>query len=375
MINHSKHKKVFVGMSGGVDSSVVAGMMKEAGYNVVGVTMCFNISHPNSKKPSCCGVEGIEDAKRAAQVLDIPHYVFNFAEDINEHIIDNFTNEYLNGRTPNPCVQCNRYLKFGSLFEKVKSLGADYLATGHYAKIEYNDGQQRFELKKGEDKYKEQSYFLYSMRKETLPFVLFPLGPITKYQVRELARKYGLPNAEKPGSQDICFIPDTGYKKFIEERVGADNLKPGFFKDENGNTVGNHKGIAYYTIGQRDKLGIALGRPVYVYKIDKETNTVYVGDEDKLLSAGLVAEDINFVSTNPPTETIPVKVKIRYNHSDVDAEMTTLPGGKVKVDFKAPQRSVTPGQSVVFYQDDIVLGGGIIKAPIPIETSALQKVS
>ena len=206
MITAVKKKTVFVGMSGGVDSSVVAGMMKEQGHDVVGVTMCFNITHPNNKKPSCCGVDGIEDAKRAAHTLGIPHYIFNFAEDINTHIIDNFTNEYLNGRTPNPCVQCNRYLKFGSLFEKVKSLGADYLATGHYAKNEYNTLRERFELKKGEDKYKEQSYFLYSMRKETLPFVFFPLGNITKYQVRDLARKYKLPNAEKPGSQDICFV-------------------------------------------------------------------------------------------------------------------------------------------------------------------------
>jgi len=375
MILQTKNKTVFVGMSGGVDSAVAAGLMKEAGYNVVGVTMCFNISHPNSKRASCCGVEGIEDAKRAAQVLGIPHYVFNFAEDINEHIIDNFTHEYLNGRTPNPCVQCNKHLKFGSLFEKVRALGADYLATGHYAKIEYNESRGHFELKKGEDKYKDQSYFLYSMNKDTLPYVLFPLGNMTKSQVRELARKFGLPNAEKPGSQDICFIPDTGYQKFIEERLGKEVMVPGPFKDEDGNVVGEHKGIAYYTIGQRDRLGLALGRPVYVYKINKEANTIYVGNEQKLHSKGLFAGEVNFVSTEPPIEEIQVKVKIRYNHAEVNASLSRLDEAKVKVEFEQPQRSVTPGQSAVFYNHDVVIGGGIIERAITEEIDVLQKIS
>ena len=351
-----------------MDSSVVAGLMKEQDHNVVGITMCFNISHPNSKKPSCCGVDGIEDAKRAAHALDIPHYVFNFAEDINTHIIDNFTNEYLDGRTPNPCVQCNKHLKFGSLLEKVRELGADYLATGHYAKIEPN-AAGRLELKKGNDAFKDQSYFLYSMKKETLPFVFFPLGHLTKYEVRDLARKYNLPNAEKPGSQDICFIPDSGYKKFIEERVGKENLIPGVFKDEEGNVVGEHKGIAYFTIGQRDGLGIALGKPVYVYKIEKETNTVYVGGEEKLYSAGLIADDVNFLSVDPPDSHLPVKVKIRYNQPEVDASLSVFDDGKTLVLFRSPQKSVTPGQSVVFYRDDVVLGGGIIESAVSGETN------
>ena len=362
--SQNKNKTVFVGMSGGVDSSVVAGMMKEAGYNVVGVTMCFNITHPESKKASCCGIDGIEDARRAAQVLDIPHYVLNFAETINEKIIDNFTEEYLNGRTPNPCVQCNKHLKFGSLFDKVRALGADYLATGHYAKIHYSDEYKRYQLKKGEDKYKEQSYFLYSMPKDTLSHILFPLGDITKYQVRDLARKYGLPNAEKPGSQDICFIPSTGYKKFIEDRVGSDVMRPGSFKDENGNIVGEHKGVACYTIGQRDKLGIALGKPVYVYKIDKATNTVYVGSEEKLFSRGLVARQVNFLSLNPPAEPLEVKIKVRYNQPEFDAVIVRAAEDEAKIEFKAPQKSVTPGQSVVFYHEDMVIGGGIIEEVI-----------
>ena len=213
------------------------------------------------------------------------------------------------------------------------------------------------------------------MPKDTLPHVLFPLGNIAKYQVRDLARKYGLQNAEKPGSQDICFIPDSGYKKFIEDRVGKDALMPGHFKDENENIVGEHKGIAYYTIGQRDQLGIALGRPVYVYKIDRETNTVYVGDEGKLYSKGLIADEINFFSADLPTEKIRVKVKIRYNQPEINADVISLDDGKIKVEFKEPQKSVTPGQSVVFYDHDVVVGGGIIKAPITEAAQPLQKVS
>ena len=352
-------------MSGGVDSSVVAGMMKEAGHDVVGVTMCFSINHPESKKPSCCGVDGIQDAQRAAQILDIPHYVLDFAKDIDEHIIEDFTNEYLSGRTPNPCVRCNQYLKFGSLYAKVKSLGADYLATGHYGRIEYNDATDQFELKKAKDLKKDQSYFLYSMRKETLPSVLFPLGGLTKSEVRDLARKYKLNTAEKPESQDICFVPDAGYKKFLEDRVGNRIFAPGDFVTHDGNVVGKHKGIAHYTIGQRDKLGIALGHPVYVYKIDRQTNTVHVGPESFLYSAGFYAGQFNPVSISNPQEKMAVEARIRYNAPQTPAYLTVLQNGKVKVEFAAPQKSVTPGQSAVFYRGDVVLGGAVIDAPIP----------
>ena len=367
MINLSKTKKVFVAMSGGVDSSVVAGMMKEAGYDVVGVTMCFSISHPNSKKPSCCGVDGIQDAQRAAQILNIPHYVLDFAKDINDHIIDNFTEEYLNGRTPNPCVQCNQHLKFGSLYKKVMSLGADFLATGHYAKIEYNAAQARFEMKKANDPKKDQSYFLYSMCKETLPKVLFPLGGMTKTEVRELAHRYGLNTADKAESQDICFVPDTGYKQFIRDRLGDSVFQPGPFKNDQSEIIGQHQGIANYTIGQRDKLGLAFGYPVYVYKIEKETNTVYVGPIIKLYSSGLWASRFNPISIELPQEPLEVSVRIRYNATEIKGYLTAADNGRMRVDFAEPQKSVTPGQSVVFYHDDVVLGGAIIDEPIACE--------
>lgn len=358
-------KKVFVAMSGGVDSSVVAGTMKEQGHEVVGVTMCFSINHPESKKPSCCGVDGIQDAQRAAQILDIPHYVLDFAKDIDEHIIEDFTNEYLSGRTPNPCVRCNQHLKFGTLYAKVKSLGADYLATGHYARVEYNAAAGAYELKKAKDLKKDQSYFLYSMRKETLPSVLFPLGGFTKSEVRDLARKYKLNTAEKPESQDICFVPDAGYKKFLEDRVGNRIFTPGDFVTRDGNVVGKHKGIAHYTIGQRDKLGIALGHPVYVYKIDKETNTVHVGPESCLYSDGFYAGEFNPVSMGIPHKKMEVSVRIRYNAPETTAHLAYLGEGRVRVEFAAPQKSVTPGQSAVFYKDDVVLAGAVIDDPIP----------
>jgi tRNA-specific 2-thiouridylase len=373
MINTSK-KKVFVAMSGGVDSSVVAGLMKDAGHDVVGVTMCFSITHPHSKKPSCCGVDGIQDAKRAAQILDIPHYVLDFAKDINDYIIDDFTSEYLSGRTPNPCVRCNQHLKFGSLYKKVMSLGAGYLATGHYGKIELNTETKRFEMKKARDPKKDQSYFLYSMNKETLPHVLFPLGDMTKDEVRSLAKKYDLNTAEKPESQDICFVPDGGYKEFIENRLGKEVSQPGNFVNEKGEVVGRHKGIIHYTIGQRDKLGIALGFPVYVNRIDRATNTVHIGALANLYSKGLTASQFNPVSMDIPSSTVEVMARIRYNSPEVKAHLTYLNDGQIEVHFAEPQKSVTPGQSVVFYHGDVVLAGATIEKPIRCDVQELERV-
>ncbi len=358
--NNTKTKKVFVAMSGGVDSSVVAALMKEAGHEVVGVTMCFSITHPDSKKPSCCGVDGIQDAKRAAQILDIPHYVLDFAKDINEYIIADFESEYQSGRTPNPCVRCNQHLKFGTLYQQVMSLGADYLATGHYAKIHYNPPRETFEMKKADDFKKDQSYFLYSIKKETLARVLFPLGDMTKSQVRETARKYQLNTAEKPESQDICFVGDGGYKEFLRKRLGEGAFIAGDFIDDKGKVIGRHKGIANYTIGQREQLGLALGYPVYVFKIDRAANSVHVGGAEKLYAKGLIATQFNPISIDIPKTTIPVMARIRYNSPEVKASLTYLGEGRVRVDFKEPQKSVTPGQSVVFYEGDVVLAGALI---------------
>ena len=360
-----KRKKVFVAMSGGVDSSVVAALLKDEGYDVVGVTMCFSITHPDSKKPSCCGVDGIQDAKRAAQILGIPHYVLDFAKDINDYIIDDFVSEYLNGRTPNPCSRCNQHLKFGSLYEKVKTLGGDYLATGHYAKIHYDPSSGRHLLKEAEDNRKDQSYFLASMKKETLSSVLFPLGDLTKTEVRALARKYQLNTADKPESQDICFVPDGGYTEFFRRRFGESVFVPGDFVDETGKVIGRHKGILNYTIGQREKLGIALGHPVYVNRIDKEKNTVYVGPLSLLYSSGLIAKGFNPVSRDFKIgEVASMEVKVRYNAPVFKATATLMDRDTVSVIFDEPQKSITPGQTVVFYENDVVLAGGVIEKSI-----------
>lgn len=360
-MNKSTSKKVYVAMSGGVDSSVVAAMMKEQGHDVVGVTMCFSITHPNSKKPSCCGVDGIQDAKRAAQIIGIPHYVLDFARDIDEYIIDDFTNEYLNGRTPNPCVRCNQHLKFGTLFNQVMDLGADILATGHYAKIHPRPKADGFEMLKAQDARKDQSYFLYSMKPEILSRVWFPLGDLSKDQVRSLAEHYLLNVADKPESQDICFVPESGYKEFIRQRLGNDVFVPGLFLNEKGETVGEHKGILNYTIGQRDKLGIALGYPVYVYKIDREANTVHVAPQAWLFSKGLTADQFNPVSRDyKPGDQVRASIRVRYNSPEVEGVFTVLDNGRVDVRFDTPQRSVTPGQSVVFYDKDVVLAGAVI---------------
>jgi tRNA-specific 2-thiouridylase len=363
-MKNNKDITVYVAMSGGVDSSVAAGLIKEAGYKTIGVTMSFNIMR-NDCKASCCGIDGIADAICAADILHIPHEVFDFARDINERVIDNFTDEYLNGRTPNPCVRCNQYLKFGTLYQKVKALGAQYLATGHYGKIEFNAERNGHELKKAVDPKKDQSYFLYSMKKETLPSVLFPLGGLTKSQVRKLAHQFALNTAEKPESQDICFVSAGGYKKFIEDRVGREAMTPGDFVDESGKVIGRHKGLANYTIGQRDKLGLALGYPVYVYKMDRATNVVHIGNLRRLYSGGLKASGVNWVSIEIPQETIEVSVRIRYNSAEVKAYLTPADKNTVRVEFAQPQKSVTPGQSVVFYDGDVVLGGAVIDEALP----------
>ena len=354
-------KKIFVAMSGGVDSSVTAGLLLEQGYAVEGVTMCFELGlSDDSRHPSCCGLQSIEDARRVCKALGISHHVLNYGDALEKAVIEDFVQEYLLGRTLNPCVRCNQHLKFVRLFNDVKALGATHLATGHYARIE-QDPLLGWCLKKGVDERKDQSYFLYGIRRDMLPFVMFPLGGLTKDEVRSSARRMSLPTAEKKESQDICFIPDGNYRAFLARRAPSLCL-PGDMIDHTGKKVGVHQGVAHFTIGQREGLGVALGYPAFVYYIDTQKNIVFVGPRETLLSRGLRAGSLNLVSMNFSKETIEAGVKIRYNHFDIEAYVDVIDKEHIDVRFKAPQGAVTPGQSVVFYKGQVLLGGAVIDA-------------
>ena len=348
-------ERVVVAMSGGVDSSVAAALLKSQGYEVIGITMCFNLKDSAGKKPICCGLQGIEDARRVSQKIGIPHYVVNMQKALYEKVIKDFCCEYLKGRTPNPCVRCNQFLKFDVLLKKALSLDAKFLATGHYAKVVKS--KEGYQLKKGKDSFKDQSYFLYRLGQEQLEYLLFPLGNYTKLQVRELARKFDLPVAEKLASQEICFLPEGDYRKFIKTHLGS-KLKPGNVVDMEGNVLGKHEGIAFYTIGQREGLRIAKGYPIYITKLDKNKNEIIVGRKEDVYKRTLLVADLHFV-LSPIKKKVVAKVKIRYNHEEALAEIAPF-GKYIKVSFRQPQFAITPGQSAVFYDRDKVLGGGII---------------
>lgn len=345
--------RVVCAMSGGVDSSVAAALLKQQGYEVVGITMCFNLKDPTGRRPGCCSREGIEDARRVADKLEIRHYVINMQKHLEEKVIRNFCREYAQGRTPNPCVRCNQYIKFDVLLKKSLALGASFLATGHYARI--LKAKNGYELRKAVDPAKDQSYFLYRLKKQQLKHLLFPIGGLTKDVVRKLAGEFSLPVADKPDSQDVCFLPDSDYRGFLARRVR--NIKPGDIVDAQGRVLGRHKGAAFYTIGQREGLGISCGHPLYVNRIDRKKNLVVVGGRAEALARKFSLKEAQF--SPPLKKKVALKVKIRYNQKEVSADVAPVKD-KITVSFIQPQFAVTPGQSAVFYRKDQVIGGGII---------------
>ncbi len=356
-------KKVMLGMSGGVDSSVAAACLLEKGYDVIGVTMQIwpDIDEDRQKSEGgCCSLSAVDDARWVANKLGIPYYVMNFKSVFEKKVIDYFVSEYISGRTPNPCIACNRYVKFEEMLGKAKSMGIDYIATGHYAKIEYDADRKRYLLKKSATAAKDQTYALYTMTQDQLAHTLMPIGEYTKDQVREMAKDIGLAVASKPDSQEICFVEDNDYGRFIEEKNGT-KIRPGNFVDLDGNVLGKHKGIIHYTVGQRKGLGIAFGRPMFVVGIDVSKNQVILGDENQVFRDTLTAFDLNFISIESLDGEMRVNAKIRYSAKEAPAVISPIGEGRVKVLFDTPQRAITPGQSVVFYDGDIVVGGGVIE--------------
>jgi tRNA-specific 2-thiouridylase len=360
MMGVTKKKKVVVAMSGGVDSSVAAALLQEEGYEVIGLTMELWPQPKEKIIGGCCSQKTIQDARQVAEKLAIPFYVVNFRELFEKRVINYFTAEYLRGRTPNPCIACNRYLKFSALLEKTLGLGADYLATGHYARVAYHADKQRYLLLRGEDYDKDQSYVLYNLTQSQLAHLLFPLGQYQKPQIREIALRLGLNVADKPESQEICFIPDHDYKGFLMERVGAQTFKPGNFLNTEGEIIGRHQGLAFYTVGQRKGLGLALGYPVFVAALNPVRNTITVARSDEVFQKGLFSVENNFIALDKLDKPLEVQAKIRYAAQPAVAEIAPTSDGRVSVMFAAPQRAITPGQAVVYYQDDWVVGGGTI---------------
>ena len=346
--------RVLVAMSGGVDSSVAALLLKAEGYDVAGVTMCLGVKANNEGRVACCGPDAIEDARRVCQKLKVPHRVFDYSEELKEYVIDRFISDYLQGRTPNPCIECNRHLKFRILLQQALALGFDYLATGHYGRIERNlDGPY---LARGKDREKDQSYFLYPIPFEKLHNILFPLGSYTKSEVRTLALNADLPVALKNESQDICFVTQKNYREFLLEH--AEGIKSGSIVDEQGKELGEHRGIAYYTVGQRTGLGVSHRIPLYVVSIDAATNKIVVGPKSSLNTRQLVARELNLLTPQLPGR---ASAKIRYGGNSSACTLSLEGTRRLNVLFDEPISAVTPGQSVVCYSEDRVLGGGIIE--------------
>ncbi len=359
------NRRVVVAMSGGVDSSVVAAMLVADGYDVIGITMKTfkyeDVGGNAGNESSCCSLDGINDARSVAAKLGFPHYVLDFSERFGEEVIDNFVEEYLSGRTPNPCVICNKKIKWEELLKKADALGADYIATGHYAKVRLDETTKRYVISRGKDHSKDQSYALWGLTQDSLRRTMFPLAEMTKTESRALGEKYGLANMTKVESYEICFIPDNNYERFLKERqpeleaaVGGGDIVM------NGEVVGKHRGFPFYTVGQRKGLGIAQLEPVYVTAVDNERNRIEIGTEDKLYRAGLIAKQVNMQKYAECEQPMRVNSKIRYKDSGGMSSIHRLDDGRLDVVFDEKRRAITKGQSVVFYEDDDVVGGGVI---------------
>lgn len=354
------NKKALIAMSGGVDSSVAAFLTKEKGFECMGVTMkLFHNDEVDIRENTCCSLEDVEDARSVAYRLGMPYYVFNFSDRFKEDVIDKFVEAYENGRTPNPCIDCNRYLKFDKLFVRAQELGYDYVVTGHYAQIEFNEETGRYLLKKSVDLNKDQSYVLYSMTQDQLAHVMFPLGGMSKPEARRIAEENGFVNAKKHDSQDICFVVNGKYSDFIEGYTGK-TFPEGDFVDKNGNFMGRHKGIIRYTVGQRKGLGLALDHPMYVIEVNPQNNTVVIGENEDLFSTSVTARNINLISVPDMYEPMRIKAKVRYRQAEQWATAVQTDEDTLKIEFDEPQRAITKGQAVVLYDGDIVVGGGTI---------------
>ena len=348
-------------MSGGVDSSATAALLIEQGFDVIGITLkLWPQDCVNRAEDKCCGPQAVTDARSVCHKLDIPYYLVDESADFQKHVIQYFADEYKAGRTPNPCVMCNQNLKFGRLIDRADQLGAEFIATGHFAGVERQPGEHgRYLLKRGRDLRKDQSYFLFSLRQDQLARIIFPLGKKTKSDTREVARHCNLKTAEKEESMEICFVPDNDYGGFLQSANLVQKHR-GDIVNVHGHVLGQHDGIEFYTIGQRKGLGITTPKPVYVVELDAENNRVMVGDESALDRDEFTADRCNWHPFEKLTEPIEVTAKIRYNHPGAAAMVTPLENGKVKVKLHSPARAITPGQAAVFYQDDLVVGGGWI---------------
>lgn len=355
-------EKVVVGMSGGVDSSVAAYLLKEQGYDVIGVTMQIwedEEQQRTEENGGCCGLSAVDDARRVADRLEIPYYVMNFKQEFQEKVVDYFVEEYLAGRTPNPCIACNRYVKWESLLKRSMEIGADYIATGHYARIaKLPNG--RFAIRNSVTARKDQTYALYNLTQIQLAHTLMPIGEYEKDQVRRIAQEAGLPVAAKPDSQDICFVPDGDYAAFLKKKAGERMPGEGDFVTRDGTVLGKHKGITHYTIGQRKGLGLSMGEPVFVSELRPKTNQVVVGEEPQVFKKELLCDHLNFMGMEDLEEPRRVWAKVRYAHKGQWCRIERQGRDLIRAEFEEPVRAITPGQAVVFYEGEYVLGGGII---------------